>query len=515
MHHRFPFFPFSRYYRREPEIVADAPHRIDPGQPLPVTILIKDSDRFPCTLKSVWIRIKGNNNKVVETRRSYDLSLHQQWFEDTLLIEPEDLTGPVHIWPIIEVLIRGKKRVIITHNVKTTYQFLLQTVIDPEPLPGNDRYWWGDLHYHSSYTEDFVEFGAPLEATRITATALGLDYLAITDHSYDLDDQDGSWNESDPTLRKWHAFQDTVKAINTNGGTLLIPGEEVTSRNARGKNVHTLVLNCPTFLPGSGDGAESYLPTPTEHTIEEILEYEGPQVAVIAAHAFSPFSQLERWLLNRGKWGKTDCIHERLSGLQIVNGVFDGAVQEGLKTWIQILLEGHRKFIYAGNDAHGNFNRFHQIKRPMWSTYTHRRQVLGQWRTGILKSKTLSIMEIIQGLKNGRCIISDGPAVELRVLANNESYTLGDSANARNISIFVDCYSSKMYGSLATLILYQGIVGSRVEKELLHLRFREGMFQHTEKKTVQWEDSAGYIRCELLTLTGRRCYTNPIWIRPQ
>ncbi len=53
MHYRFRYLPFSRYFKREPEILADAPHRLEPGRKLPLTILVKDAHRFPITLHKI------------------------------------------------------------------------------------------------------------------------------------------------------------------------------------------------------------------------------------------------------------------------------------------------------------------------------------------------------------------------------------------------------------------------------------------------------------------------------
>jgi hypothetical protein len=58
-------------------------------------------------------------------------------------------------------------------------------------LPSGPRHWfYGDTHYHSAYTDDFKEYGAPLPATRQAAQALGLDWIVVTDHSCDLDEID-------------------------------------------------------------------------------------------------------------------------------------------------------------------------------------------------------------------------------------------------------------------------------------------------------------------------------------
>ena len=51
-HYRFRFAP-SLLYRRRPEIIADAPHRLEPGQALPLLVIIKDAHLFPATLQRV------------------------------------------------------------------------------------------------------------------------------------------------------------------------------------------------------------------------------------------------------------------------------------------------------------------------------------------------------------------------------------------------------------------------------------------------------------------------------
>ena len=512
MHYRFPFFPFSRYFRKEPEIIADAPHRIGPGHLLPVSIIIKDADRFPVRLKSALIRVVNGKGQAIEVRKDYQLELRQPWFADNIFVDVRRFRGAIQIRPIIEVNIGGQGRTIITHNVKTTRQYLLKTIVDPDPLPGNEDYWWGDLHYHSGFTEDYVEFGAPPGVTQQTADALGLDFLAITDHSYDLDDLPGSWSQNDPELKKWRHSREVINDTNTKDATLLIPGEEVTCRNGTGRNVHLLVLNHPAFFPGSGDGAERFLRTGSELSIPDILRQQTNGSAVIAAHPFHPFSKLERFLLNRGIWDHHDTLHKDLCGFQIVNGRFDQNTQHGLDIWIGLLLKGVKTFIYAGNDAHGNFNFFHQIKLPMWSTHIHRKQILGYTRTGVMRTASRSIPAIIRQLKEGRCIISDGPAIRVKILSDDKYYTLGDTAYSNNIKIYIDCLSSGTYGRLACLTVYRGLIGDDGETVILSRNLAD--YRDRLSETIEWPARPGYVRCRLVTVTGKKCFTNPIWIDP-
>ena len=54
IHYRFPFI-FSRYFKKEPEILADIPHRINPSMKIPVMLLIKDADKYPVELNNINI----------------------------------------------------------------------------------------------------------------------------------------------------------------------------------------------------------------------------------------------------------------------------------------------------------------------------------------------------------------------------------------------------------------------------------------------------------------------------
>ena len=46
IHHRFKYIG-CKYYKKEPEIIVDIPHRIEPNQDIPLLVLDKDSHNFP------------------------------------------------------------------------------------------------------------------------------------------------------------------------------------------------------------------------------------------------------------------------------------------------------------------------------------------------------------------------------------------------------------------------------------------------------------------------------------
>jgi hypothetical protein len=511
IHYRLKYFPFSRYFKREPEIYADAPHRIEPVQDLPISLIIKDANKYPITLKNVHIKIVNENNNTLEFDYKYNKILNELWFEEIYFIDHTVLSGSLKIWCEILFERKGKKQSVINHNVKTSEVLPLITKVDEDSLPGSEVFMWGDLHYHSNYTADFIEFGAPLKSTKSAATALGLDYLAITDHSYDLDDKFGSWKEPDPELKKWNDSRSEIITLNEASGTLLIPGEEISAQNKYGKIVHTLMLNNPQYIPGSGDSGEKPLKRYSEYTVQEVINMQPDNSLVLAAHPFYAFPKPHQILLNRGSWSEDDCNNPKLTGLQILNGKIQHILNKYLFLWIKLLLSGKKIYIYAGNDAHGNFNRFHQSNFPMLFTKQYDSSILGKCRTGLINNCDLTVKDIITNLRAGKCIITDGPAVKTII---NDKYSYGDTIRSSSLNIMFEFISSKYYGYLHEAIIYKGLFGAFSEEKIDTIQWNKNSYNELVNKDIKWSDEPGYIRIELKTEKGKYCLTNPIWIEP-
>ncbi len=512
LHYRFRYFPFSRYFRREPEILADAPHRLDPGRKLPLTILVKDAHQFPINLHNIGYTLIDDRDHQLGGQKSYDLDLSNAWFEDIVEIDTGDLSGKIQITVDFLYEIDGQLKTARNHNVSTSPTYPLITRLADDPLPGSADYYWGDLHYHSAFTEDFVEFGAPLAATKTTAAALGLDFVAVTDHSYDLDNENGSWKDNDPDLQKWRRSRNEIAAINAEPGPVIIPAEEVSVRTARGHNVHLLVFNHPDFIPGSGDAAEQWRQTRSEFSITEVLKMLDKDTLAIAAHPFMAIPWLQRRLINRGRWDLADLNNSELNGLQVINGSFKPELIQG---WIDALLEGKHLFLYAGNDAHGNFNAFHQIKIPMLSTHFHRDQILGQWRTGVYRNGERQAENLLNQLALGRCIVTNGPSITQSVSCAGYMYHTGDSLFAREFNLQIECHSSPEFGALKKVNIYCGIIEADSEKIIHSKSWTEDLYKEKLMLTNLPMSNPGYIRTELITSTGRICLTNPIWINTE
>ncbi|MEE9167577.1 MAG: CehA/McbA family metallohydrolase [Candidatus Neomarinimicrobiota bacterium] len=516
LHYRFPYFPFSRYYLKEPEIIADTPHRLDPGAELPILILIKDSHRFPIHLQSVEVDIRDERGKRKQIFLKKNLGISQRWWHEIIQVNVQGMAGICMTEVTFRYAISGRERTCVNDNSPAS-KIPFVTRLSSSLLPGASDGWvWGDLHCHSWMTDDFVEFGAPIDAIQKAAAASGLGFVAITDHSYDLDDKPGSWTEHDPELTKWKQLLTEVKNLNRKGVPVLIPGEEVSVGSNRKKNVHLLVLNHPELIPGSGDGAERWLRTRSELSIRGATDRLKDDSLAIAAHPKWRSSRLESLLLKRGQWESGDLRLEGIAGMQILNGDFNREFEDGLVEWSRLLLAGEKRFIYAGNDAHGNFNRFLQVKRPMLSLWQHHSKVLGKCRTGLHLPEEPSIASIISTLRRGKCVVSNGPLALLKVSNLSSSVTLGGSINGNNMEISVSSRSSREYGRLKWMEVKFGDFDRREEKTICAEAFREEVQSAESSTQFSARNLRGYVRTELRSVNSEGeefvCYTNPVWI---
>ena len=320
-HYRFRYF-FSFLRKHEPEIIADAPHRIEPNQPLPILVLVKDAHQFPLKLNKVRVAIRKDGKIFFEKELlNSPIELTEKFWWRVYEVPLDGMSGNIECDVIFEI--NDGKRQLIYHNDnhRTSSHQPLKIFVAPSPLPRFEHLHFGECHSHSSYTDDQVEFGSPLEASTQLSLPLGLSFFCVTDHSYDLDDSVDNYLVNDSNLPKWSLLQQEVDDQNSKyKDFVIVRGEEVSCRNSKDKNVHLLLLGNRKFFYGSGDGAERWLKTRSENNINEILNSIEPSVLSFAAHPKEQVSFLQRLLLRRGKWLQKDFLHSRLTGIQFVNG---------------------------------------------------------------------------------------------------------------------------------------------------------------------------------------------------
>ena len=532
----------SRYYRREPEILADLPSRIAPGQKPPLLLLVKDAHRFPIRLERVEVAVDTGAGPRPWTTVTVKEDLADLWWHRVVELERPEGMGYVKWLVIFHYRSRGRLRSCTTHNLpglpgQGLPQAAMRTYLASDDLPGAPRgsglpvagtaraqgqgVVWGDLHHHSGLTEDAIEFGAPLEASQAAATALGLGFVAVTDHSYDLDDRIGSWHLTDPELTKWHTSRRRMAELNReSGAALLLPGEEVSVRNSQGRNAHALVLDHPHFLPGSGDGGERALRPPSELNLGELAATVQSPAVVIAAHPYQPVPWLQRLIVGRDNWSAPDLATPGIAGLQIMNGRLDAGFRRGLSAWKRLLLQGRRTYIYAGSDSHGDFNRFRVIGLPFVYLTEREGMTLGSCRTGVLGVKPGDQPGITAAMREGRCLISNGPSIDLEVRGDGSSAGPGGTMPGGDLEVRLRLASTPEFGPLTRLRLYRGIIGAPREDLLVDLVLGSGRYDFSWRHKFH-QAQPGYLRAEVQSrLPGGNVFgnrrglalTNPVWI---
>ena len=512
---------YSRLKHSFPEILADTPHRVEPGKKIPLLVLVKDAHRFPIEL--VQIEVKAHRKQTEILRKnllSESLSITSAfWYKVINLDAPPGISGTIDLQVSFTVKRKGKISSFFNDNYIGTSHAPLQIRLSSYPLPTLPGLFYGDLHVHSNYTSDQVEFGAPLPAIQKSAEAMGLSFVAITDHSYDMDDCPNNYLRNDPHLQKWKQFRTEVAHLNSkpNGKqTLLIPGEEVSTRNHRGRNIHFLILNDPSFHKGTGDGAEKWFKTRSENSIPEILKKLPDSAAAIAAHPAVPIPRLEYLLVNRGKWEKADSMYPKLSGFQVLNGEVDDGFRDSMKLWKWSLSKGNHKYIYAGTDAHGNFNRFRQVSFPFFKMTEMENQILGEKRTGVFLEH-LSLLGILKALKSGNCFITDGPALQLFAKnADQITAQMGATISGTVFEISAKIVSSPEFGRFQKIRLLLGNIKKADDKiRETSLRFHQAKsseFELTIFRRLALREPEAYVRVEVQTDAGKIAYSNPIWL---
>ncbi|MCR4439377.1 MAG: CehA/McbA family metallohydrolase [bacterium] len=516
-HYSFRFFP-SRLRKCEPEVVADVPHRLEPGQRLPVLLLVKDAHLFPIELCDVGVELITPRKETLRLPVTFPRQeLRAPWWHTVLYLPPpEGLSGPCQVRVAFSLVADGERRTYVSDNYRLSSHAPLPCYFADQPLPRADGWHFGDLHCHSAFTSDQVEFGAPIAATLAMAKAQGLNFLAITDHSYDLDDSPDSALRNEHRLPKWHQMQAEVARLNAEAtGCVVIPGEELSCGNRYRRNVHLLVLDNPDFLQGSGDSAERWLRTRPELTVAQALARLHPGALAYAAHPEDRTPLLQWLLIRRGRWPRADYRHPRLNGLQLLNGHMDAAASRTLRRWVSLLLGGQRLSIVAGNDGHGNFARFRQIGLPFLTMREHLRQIFGAARTAVFVEGQLTIASLKAALRQGRTLVTTGPFLELRAETPAGTTHIGGTLSGSPARLVVSAKSTAEFGPLHRATICLGKKGARREEILWDCHRFPEVFRHRIELTVRRQADDLYVRGELYSRGPggeHACYTNPIWL---
>jgi hypothetical protein len=384
----------------------------------------------------------------------------------------------------------GKVSIIIKfylHWSPINWEGPVNVQISSDDIPKIADWYSGDTHQHTNYTYNAVEFGAPIYATKAANNALGLDWMIVTDHSFDMNPD--KWkvsiadcdNHSDAVFRVLQGEEVSCYLVGTDISPSLYQYN------------HLLVYGAD-FIPG-GEWEDG---TGSDYTPEEAIAIAKSEDGITyPAHPFDddPF---------RDPWMNYSLDFD---GLQIWNHASsDNLVKLGLgiNKWVDLLLDGRRVFIEGGSDAHGDFN----THAGRVKTYIY---VPGYNQSALPLRK-----EILNALREGHSVMTNGPLVVFdindEVIGNSLNLTKGKAA-----TLHIRWNSTPEFGYLNDIIVKKGIINETNETDTIFYLETTGKDNFSgEYKITIAPNKSSYYRIEAVSKSAGgetyECFTNPIWV---
>jgi hypothetical protein len=439
------------------------------------------------------------------------------------------------------------------------------------PLPALPDWYWGDVHDHGWKTDNLYEYGEPIDAKALAAAAMGLSFVTITDHASDL------------TTSKWNDLG-VECTVHSTPFLRLIRAEEMHANQGAPLDVrHLLGYELTTYVEGDEDGT---------YTINQILGGPDPSnnlaaqgAFAYAAHPTDPslgwtYGEMESALnhdtfvgleffnernayFSEDDWSDDDDEYHPWGGDEsldpfnrdwtIENNPWDGDLEQGLTHWDNLMsdrLDPVRKvFMSGGSDAHGGWN--YKVYRTTELDLTATNSAMGKVRTAVYLPGGLTDQGILDGLRYGRSIITDGPAVVFGIDRDGDKSIYGQAdamigdgpvelaVNNLNARFRFIWNSSSEYGEVVCIRLLRGTAATGSNPVVVWEKYpgthsggsggpHVGRFLPSTGETV-------YFRVEAYTFDpagplpppgdvsnfsydavnndyNYRCFTNPIWV---
>ena len=513
------------------DVFADAPWRTETGN-IPILVMVKDATGIAgdYDLGNVEIYLDEDCDKDNNEADDILLETVTEWYGVTVsgsfynLYYPGDWYGITYLDPSEHNL-----------NGEACFHVVIRDIggwLDPDSdthshfnvniasdtLPSLTNWHAGDTHYHSSYTDNAVEFGFPVEATVEAGKVIGLDWNAITDHSFDIRD-----SKTVDSNHKFNALKSDVSSYTT-GSYRLILGEEVSCYGhenpplqvPRGV-VHFLIFGMENFNNVRGTGLD-FIPGSHDEkpeggltwNLEDVIDVVNSQGGVSYAAHPEGHRDASAAAFDRVPWITEDYDLVGYNGLQVWNMIDNDYERDlGLEQWRRLLLNGRKDiFIAGGSDAHGDFSHATTVIGPMENAF-------GKVRTYIY-SEEFTEEGILNALKNGHSIMSDGPLVIFNITnERGETAIIGDEITGYDLTLNIQWESTIEFGNVSHIYFILGVIGE-TEGEIDDYHLSPDSLSNSKVYTDLASKiplmKNGYVRIHATTDKGHSVYTNPIWI---
>lgn len=514
----FPHFP-SLLFKKEPEILFDLPARLDPGCDLPVLLILHDLVRFPVTVGTVAITVTkprfGTKVFNFNTLENYEVIQPYQKQQRAFIFSiprSEIDSGEVFVNATVTITSGIKKVTIFNDNIPSSSRRAFRCFIANDQIPGKNLCSYGDLHMHSYHSQSHVEFGPPLAVIDCMAVHSGLQFVGITDHSYDLSCQMDNYLIEDEDITHWKILSQELQKSPA-FQTIILQGEEVSCLNSSGETVHLLGLGLTRFLPGSRDGARKTVKKNRHLTIQEaVTDIKEQGGCAVAAHPGARSGLAQKLLLHRGTWLQNDCTAQ-LDGFQALNAGFGKSWKTAKNLWLNMLQSGIKVPLLGGNDAHGDFNRYRAIGKPFLSIYENFQRYMGYGKTGIYGQCTTA-EQVLTKIRQGATFVTTGPYISINYTEEAHSHAIASSpVTTPGSNLFVHAISTPEFGAIKQIAVFAGLRNSTAEEiDLLVIHLDKMRYDVMQAFSITACTVDSYLRAEITTIrddeSGEEAYTS-------
>ena len=434
-----------------------------------------------------------------------------------------------------------------------------------EKFPRPDDNWlYGDAHYHTQYTDNPYESGGELNLVKESLEAIDLDWITTTDHA----SNSFGW---DLNAARWEELRSSISSKNNpDSGLPFIIGEEITCQpkdNVQENGIHLLVYNNDRFIPGTVDDlnnatltlesrlgelnatALGYAAHPSDlvtvPAFGDIVQWEDSNYNI--ALTFKNFYGLEVWNTRTTMYSE-GCTSDNIDPFTGREGWeypykdddrgnhFLPNLRSSIYAWDKLLknhLNPIRKILVnAGSDAHGDMNYTTYVDLAELDLLKCKDNALGKVRT-LVYARERSSSSVLEGLRNGHSIITDGPVLLIGIDNNKDQklnkldgdFIVGDIVDLKKgddidiviswiayenreieyIDLFLDGIMIKSFD----LQNYREVNGNALEGNLPYTipmtLTQGGHYIRAECQTKIFKNNSGFEDCY-------RAYTNPLWL---
>ncbi|MFA6042388.1 MAG: dockerin type I domain-containing protein [Patescibacteria group bacterium] len=511
------------------DFVSDAPwvHRLGANADIPVITFIKDAQSDSALLDYISYTRTDTNTEIIRYDPNPDLVVNASfWGIRVRELTPTEVgLTPGQTLPLrVDIRFRDQ---LIWH----TYSQHLQVKI-ASPWPSLPGWYRGDTHFHSEFTDNAFEYGGNFDFNVEASQAIGMQWTTLTEHSYDV------------TATEWDQL--VARSLAASNATFrLIPGLEFSvdtneTNESVDDRIHVLGLGLNKWIAGP-DIVPSFNVTANQpRTLSAVLtDITDANGVAYASHPESDslpidvFGFLPPWsnanyttALSFPVFVGLEIFNERPTSVTnsnvttdnmspfpwTANTNWDAEWQRGIVRYNALVRANIFRNIslLGGSDAHGDAN-YKVFNANGAFDVAANETASGKVHTVVPLPGGLTQTGIMDALRNGRGIVSDGPLVipEIR-LGSTTLAQVGDRITFQpTANVHVRSLSSVEFGNLSTLTLHVLSPGTEAH-QVVPLTGLDQTFTRTLADLNVAPPFAVWV--EARTTLGHRSFSNPIWL---